>query len=76
MIQSFLILQLLRPLKKEILKKTDLGAGMPTSVVIHAGREQGVKGMVQLGTGVVKEIDIDPATSPQSRVIFWREKTD
>ncbi len=60
----------------ELNKRITLGAGMPTSVVIHAGREEGVKGMVQLGTGVVKEIDITPATSPQSKVIFWREKAE
>jgi len=61
---------------EKILNRKLLGAGMPTSVVIHAGREQGVKGMVQLGTGVVQEIDITPASSPQSKVIFWREKAD
>jgi len=61
---------------EKILNRTLLGSGMPTSVVIHAGREEGVTGMVQLGTGVVKEIDINPATSPQSKVIFWREKTE
>ncbi|OGP52543.1 MAG: hypothetical protein A2Y65_02315 [Deltaproteobacteria bacterium RBG_13_52_11] len=62
--------------KKEILKKQYLGAGMPTSAVIHAGRQQGVTGMVQLGTGVVATVNINPATSPQSRVIFWREKAE
>jgi len=59
-----------------VLKKAELGAGMPTSVVVHAGQEEGVKGMVQLGTGVVKVLEIDPASSPQSKVLFWREKTD
>jgi len=62
--------------KSKILKKIGLGSGMPTSVVIHAGSEEGVRGMIQLGTGVVKVIDIDPASSPQSKVIFWREKAD
>jgi type IV pilus assembly protein PilY1 len=63
-------------LKQENLKKKYLGLGMPTSVVIHAGRQQGVTGMIQLGTGVVEEVDITPATLPQSKVLFWREKTD
>jgi type IV pilus assembly protein PilY1 len=63
-------------LKQEILKKKELGQGMPTPVVIHAGQQQGVKGLIQLGTGVVAEIDIDPAALPQSKVLFWREKTD
>jgi Tfp pilus tip-associated adhesin PilY1 len=62
--------------KQEILKKKYLGLGMPTSVVIHAGQQQGVTGMIQLGTGVVEEVDIIPATSPQSKVLFWREKTE
>jgi Tfp pilus tip-associated adhesin PilY1 len=62
--------------KKEVLKKKYLGLGMPTSVVIHAGQQQGVTGMIQLGTGVVEEVDITPATSPRSKVLFWREKTD
>jgi len=60
----------------KVLKKSELGKGMPTSVVVHAGQEEGVKGMVQLGTGVVKVLEIDPASSPQSKVLFWREKTD
>jgi type IV pilus assembly protein PilY1 len=62
--------------RDEIFKKIGLGIGMPTNVVIHAGREQGVKGMVQLGTGVVKEVEINPASNPQSKVIFWREKAE
>jgi hypothetical protein len=62
--------------KQEVLKRQYLGKGMPTSAVIHAGQQQGVTGMVQLGTGVVATVNINPATSPQSKVIFWREKTD
>jgi type IV pilus assembly protein PilY1 len=62
--------------KYENLKRKYLGAGMPTSVVVHAGREEGVKGMIQLGTGVVEVVDITPAESPQSKTIFWREKAE
>jgi type IV pilus assembly protein PilY1 len=62
--------------KYEVLKKKYLGLGMPTSVVIHAGKQHGVTGMIQLGTGVVATIDINPAASPQSKVLFWREKAE
>jgi type IV pilus assembly protein PilY1 len=62
--------------KQEIARKQYLGKGMPTSVVVHAGRENGVKGMVQLGTGVVTQINITTAESPQSKVIFWREQVE
>jgi len=62
--------------KYENLKRKYLGAGMPTSVVIHAGSEEGMKGIIQLGTGVVEVVDINPAASPQSKTIFWREKAD
>jgi len=58
----------------EVLKKTELGHGMPTSVAIHAGKEEGVVGLVQLGTGVVKEIQVVPATNPKSSVVFWQER--
>jgi Tfp pilus tip-associated adhesin PilY1 len=59
--------------KDLIVKKKYLGPGMPTSAVIHAGSQEGVKAMVQLGTGVVEEVDVDPAASPKSKTLFWRE---
>lgn len=60
--------------KDLIVKKKYLGPGMPTSAVIHAGSQDGVKAMIQLGTGVVEEVDVEPAASPKSRVLYWREK--
>jgi type IV pilus assembly protein PilY1 len=59
---------------KEILKKTDLGSGMPTNAVIHSGQEQGVMSLIQLGTGVIKQITVEPAFSPKSQTLFWEER--
>ena len=59
---------------KEILKKTDLGSGMPTHAVIHSGQEHGVMSLIQLGTGVIKQITIEPAFSPKSQTLFWEER--
>lgn len=58
----------------EILKKTELGSGMPTHAVIHSGQEQGVMSLIQLGTGVIKQISVDPAFSPKSKTLFWEER--
>ncbi|MCJ7547766.1 MAG: hypothetical protein MUP30_13275 [Deltaproteobacteria bacterium] len=59
---------------KEILKKMDLGSGMPTNAVIHSGQEHGVMSLIQLGTGVIKQITVDPAFSPKSQTLFWEER--
>jgi type IV pilus assembly protein PilY1 len=59
---------------KEILKKATLGSGMPTHAVIHSGQEQGVMSLIQLGTGVIKQISVDPAFSPKSQTLFWEER--
>jgi type IV pilus assembly protein PilY1 len=58
----------------EILKKTDLGSGMPTNAVIHSGQEHGVMSLIQLGTGVIKQITVEPAFSPKSQTLFWEER--
>jgi len=59
---------------KEILKKIDLGSGMPTNAVIHSGQEHGVMSLIQLGTGVIKQITVEPAFSPKSQTLFWEER--
>jgi Tfp pilus tip-associated adhesin PilY1 len=59
---------------QEILKKADLGSGMPTNAVIHSGQEQGVMSLIQLGTGVIKQITVEPAFSPKSQTLFWEER--
>lgn len=59
---------------QEILKKIRLGTGTPTSVVVHTGQEKGVVSLVQLGTGQVVEVKTNPAFSPKSGTILWREK--
>jgi type IV pilus assembly protein PilY1 len=62
--------------KDLIVKKKYLGPGMPTSAVIHAGSQEGVTAMIQLGTGVVEAVDVNPAESPKNKVLYWREKGD
>jgi type IV pilus assembly protein PilY1 len=59
---------------KEILKKISLGSGMPTNAVIHSGQEHGVMSLIQMGTGVIKQISVDPAFSPKSQTLFWEER--
>ena len=60
---------------REILKKKEIGEGVPTSVVLHSGQEEGVVSLIQLGTGRVVEVQTTPAFSPKSRIILWREVT-
>lgn len=59
---------------KEIARKIVLGTGMPTHAVIHSGQEEGVVSLIQLGTGVIMEIAVDPAFSPKSQTLFWEER--
>jgi type IV pilus assembly protein PilY1 len=59
---------------KEVLKKTELGSGMPTNAVIHAGKEQGVVSLIQLGTGVIKQLTVNPVFTPKSQTLFWEER--
>jgi Tfp pilus tip-associated adhesin PilY1 len=59
---------------KEILRKTTLGSGMPTNAVIHSGQEEGVMSLIQLGTGVIKQLQVIPAISPKSQTLFWEER--
>lgn len=58
----------------EVLKKNDLGYGIPSSLGIHVGKEEGGTGYVQQSTAAIQEIDIDPALKIKSGVLFWREK--
>jgi type IV pilus assembly protein PilY1 len=59
---------------KELLNKTTLGSGMPTNAVIHTGKEQGVVSLIQLGTGVIKQLIVNPAFTPKNQTLFWEER--
>lgn len=59
---------------KEILRKTTLGSGMPTQAVIHSGQEEGVVSLIQLGTGVIIQLNVAPALSTKSQTLFWEER--
>jgi type IV pilus assembly protein PilY1 len=58
----------------ELLNKKYLGSGMPTNAVIHAGKEQGVVSLIQMGTGVIMQLTVNPAFSPKSQTLFWEER--
>lgn len=58
----------------ELLNKATLGSGMPTTAVIHSGQEQGIVSLIQLGTGVIMQLPVNPAFSPKSQTIFWEER--
>ena len=57
----------------EVLKKLALGGGISTSVAIHAGREEGLTNLIQLGSGMIKQLQMIPASSLRSRTTFWRQ---
>jgi type IV pilus assembly protein PilY1 len=59
--------------KDKVLDKTDLGAGLSSSLGIHIGREHGARGFVQQSTGTVNQIDLQPAFNVKSGFINWRE---
>jgi type IV pilus assembly protein PilY1 len=58
----------------EIARKTSLGSGMPTQAVIHSGQEEGVMSLIQLGTGVIIQLEVIPALSIKSGTLFWEER--
>jgi type IV pilus assembly protein PilY1 len=57
-----------------VLKSTDLGNGLPSSIGIHVGKEEGGTGYVQQSTGTILEIDINPALKVKGGTTLWREK--
>jgi Tfp pilus tip-associated adhesin PilY1 len=59
---------------REIARKTTLGSGMPTQAVIHSGQEEGVVSLIQLGTGVIIQLEVIPALSTKSGTLFWEER--
>ncbi len=50
-----------------------LGQGMSSSVGIHMGKQEGAKGLIQQSTGVVLDLDIDPADDLNSAMTSWKE---
>lgn len=56
------------------MKKVDIGMGMGSSIGLHVGREEGAKGYIQQSTGVVTEVNLNPALQVQSGIIWWRER--
>ncbi len=58
-----------------LIERYGLGRGLASSVGIHVGKQEGgkAKGFVQLSTGVIVEIPIDPAFNIRSGLRYWRE---
>ena len=59
--------------KEKVDKFIELGLGMGSSVGLHVGQEDGAKGYIQQSTGVVQDVDINPALKVKSGLIYWRE---
>jgi type IV pilus assembly protein PilY1 len=59
--------------KTKVEKFIELGLGMGSSVGLHVGQEDGAKGYIQQSTGVVQDVDINPALKVKSGLIYWRE---
>lgn len=57
-------------------EKINLGIGMASSPSIHVGQEAGneAKVFIEQSTGVIKEIDIDPALNIRSGLRYWQQK--
>ncbi|NCC25132.1 MAG: hypothetical protein EOM25_08015, partial [Deltaproteobacteria bacterium] len=62
-------------LKDELVfdRKISIGSGKASGISIHAGQQDGATANVQMSTGDVLQIDIDPALSFKSRLIYWKE---
>lgn len=60
--------------KRKVLGKIPLGVGMGSSIGLHIGMEEGAQGYVQQSTGVVQDIQINPALKVKSGLIWWRER--
>ena len=59
---------------EHITGRTLLGQGMSSRLGIHMGAEEGAKGLIQQSTGVVLNLDIDPAFNLKSGITSWREE--
>jgi type IV pilus assembly protein PilY1 len=62
------------PAGGEIARSISLGEGVPTTVGLHLGAEEGTRGFVQQSTGAITEIDAEPAFQIKSGVVIWQEK--
>jgi len=60
--------------KRQVLSKVTLGLGMGSSIGLHVGMEAGAEGYVQQSTGVVQDVQLNPALKFKSGYIWWRER--
>jgi type IV pilus assembly protein PilY1 len=52
----------------------DLGSGMPAGIGIHVGQEDTAAGFIQLNTGSVEQVEVDPAFRVKSATVYWKQK--
>ncbi len=52
----------------------DLGSGLPASVGIHVGQEETAAGFIQLSTGSIEQVRVDPAFEVKSAPVYWKQK--
>lgn len=57
-----------------VLDKIDLGSGKASSLGVHVGAEEGLKGFIQKSTGVVVDQQLVPAFNLKSGLNSWMEK--
>lgn len=53
---------------------TGLGSGLPASIGIHVGQEETAAGFIQLSTGSIEQVDVNPAFKIKSATVYWKQK--
>jgi type IV pilus assembly protein PilY1 len=54
--------------------KVDLEKGVATEIALHVGKKSGSTGFIQQGSGVIIQLDINPAFNIKSGIIAWMQK--
>jgi type IV pilus assembly protein PilY1 len=57
--------------REEVVRAVDLGAGLPSSLGIHVGKQEGGTGFIQESTGLIQQMYINPALGIKSGPVFW-----
>jgi len=52
----------------------DLGSGLPASIGIHVGQEETAAGFIQLSTGSIEQVRVNPAFNLKSATVYWKQK--
>ncbi|MFH1137852.1 MAG: PilC/PilY family type IV pilus protein [Pseudomonadota bacterium] len=60
--------------KTKVSGKISVGVGRGSGVSIHVGSQEGATGYVQQSTGIVEQIELQPAFKVRSGFVTWRER--